>query len=335
MDVNCPDDYRDESVSSAVANTKDTIEYIKSLDPNYEVLSPTVTPRFAVTCSGSMMSALGRLAREEDLPIQTHVSENESEVEFVCGSFPESGSYTKVYDDHGLLTPRTILAHAVHLSEEELKLIKSRGTGLSHCPVSNSALGSGVARVRDWLDEGVNVGLGTDVSGGYSPSILEAARQALLVSRVLAQREGVDRYKLSVEEVLWFGTRGGARVVGLEGKVGAFEVGMEWDAVLVDLGCVVEVGVDREGGQVVVGDEQGLGLGCVDLFEWQEGWEDRVAKWVYAGDDRNNLGVWVRGRLVYERERGGVEKLVYASGGKGWSFLHICIYIILCCALLL
>lgn len=202
MDANCPDYYKDESVSTAVANTKATIEYIKSIDPSYEVVSPIVTPRFAVTCSGNMMSELGRLAKEEDIPIQTHVSENESEIKFVNASFPASGSYTKVYDDHGLLTPRTILAHAVHLSEEELKLIKFRGTGLSHCPVSNSALGSGMARVRDWVDEGVDVGLGTDVSGGYSPSILEAARQALLVSRVLAQREGVDCYKLDRKSVV-------------------------------------------------------------------------------------------------------------------------------------
>ena len=320
MDVNCPDYYHDESVSTAVANTKDTIEYIKSIDPNYEVVSPIVTPRFAVTCSGGMMSELGRLAKEQDIPIQTHVSENESETEFVNKSFPESGSYTKVYDDHGLLTSRTILAHGVHLSEEELTLIKSRGAGLSHCPVSNSALGSGVARVRDWVDQGVNVGLGTDISGGYSLSILEAARQALLVSRVLAQREGVERYKLSVAEVLWFATRGGARVVGLEEKVGGFEVGMEWDAVLVGLGSVDEVGevgLNKEGvdgEEVVRGDGEGLGMERVDLFAWQEDWEDRVAKWVYTGDERNNLGVWVRGRLVYEKERGGVERLVYGNG---------------------
>ncbi|KAF8453665.1 hypothetical protein BGX38DRAFT_1090368 [Terfezia claveryi] len=302
MDVNCPDYYGDESVSMAMANTKDTIEYIKSIDPDYRVVSPIVTPRFAVTCSGDMMSELGKLAKEENIPIQTHVSENEGEIEFVKKSFPKSGSYTKVYDDHGLLTPRTILSHAVHLSQEELKLIKSRRTGLSHCPISNSALGSGVARVRDWVDEGVNVGLGTDVSGGYSPSVLEAARQALLVSRVLAQREGVERYKLSVAEVLWFATRGGARVVGLEMKVGGFEVGMEWDAVLVGLGSVDGAG------------DQGLAIGGVDLFGWQGDWEDRVAKWVYAGDERNNLGVWVGGRLVYEKERKGVERLVRRNG---------------------
>ncbi|KAF8427761.1 hypothetical protein EV426DRAFT_682828 [Tirmania nivea] len=311
MDVNCPDYYKDESVLTAVANTKATIDYIKSIDPNYEVVSPIVTPRFAVTCSGDMMCELGKLANEEHIPIQTHISENESEIDFVSKSFPGSGSYTKVYDDYRLLTPRTILAHAVHISGAEIKLIKSRGAGLSHCPVSNSALGSGMAKVRDWVDGGVNVGLGTDVSAGYSPSILEAARQALLVSRVLAQRKGVERYKLSVEEVLWFGTRGGARVMGLEEKVGGFEVGMEWDAILVGLGYV-----DEAGGEVVAGDEEGLVVGGVDLFKWQNDWKDRVSKWVYAGDERNNLGVWVGGRLVYERERGTLERLLGRNGGK-------------------
>jgi len=192
-----------------------------------------------------------------------------------------------VYDNHGLLGPKTILAHAVHLSEEEVDLIKERDSKISHCPASNSAITSGTAKVRWLLNKGVEVGLGTDMSGGYSPSILEAVRQASLVSRHVAMG-GEEEAKLSIEEVLYLGTKGGAKVVGLGDKIGSFGVGMEWDAQLIGLGSV--------DGEMGFGDE-----GPVDIFGW-ENWEERIAKWVYNGDDRNTLAVWVKGRLVHERK---------------------------------
>lgn len=154
--------------------------------------------------------------------------------------------------------------------------------------------------MRELLDAGVGVGLGTDVSGGWSPSVLVAAREALGVSRVRTMAGWMDdggggkergkedgwreRVKLSVEECLFLATRGGARCLGLEGRVGGFEVGMCWDAQLVDLGP--EVGGDGVGGR-----------GGVALWGG-EGWEGRLAKWVFCGDERNTRGVWVRGRLV-------------------------------------
>ena len=199
--------------------------------------------------------------------------------------FPDHESYTHVYDNHGLLGPKTILAHAVHLSEEEVDLVKKRKSKISHCPASNSAITSGTAKVRNLLEKGIEVGLGTDMSGGYSPSILEAVRQASLVSRHVAM-SGDDNAKLSIEEVLYLGTKGGAKVVGLPDKIGSFGLGMEWDAQLIGLGSVES-------------DEKG-DTGPVDIFGW-ESWDERIAKWVYNGDDRNTLAVWVKGRLVHER----------------------------------
>jgi guanine deaminase len=233
----------------------------------------------------------------------------------VSDLFPECDSYASVYDHYGVLGPKTILAHAVHISESEADLIKDRGSGISHCPVSNSALTSGMARVRWMLDKGLNVGLGTDVSGGFSPSVLVAAREASCVSRCVAagtgqkeESKGDERDKLSVEEVLYLATRGGAKVVGMEGKIGGFEVGMQWDAQLVGLGApVMKKSEDGEDGMWEDGNEKLDGVGCaetgpVDIFGW-ETWQERVAKWVFNGDDRNTLKVWVRGRLVHERVR--------------------------------
>lgn len=301
MDNLGPDYYVDESADQSLKLTQESIEHIKAIDPSYALISPILTPRFAPACSVDAMTRLGALHRETGLPVQTHISENVNEVQLVRDMFPDCEHYAGVYDTYGLLTKKTILAHAIHLSNDEADLIACRGAKIAHCPCSNSALTSGEAYVRWLLNKRIALGLGTDMSGGYSPSILEAARQAALVSNHRAMPAGKwadlpaeerERAKLSVEEVLHLATRGGAEVVGLGDKIGGFEVGMQWDAQLIGLGVVDET-VDEED----VGDH-----GNVDVFGWEK-WDERVAKWLFNGDDRNVKKVWVRGRLVHERVR--------------------------------
>lgn len=322
----CTDYYRDLSPEDSLNATRATIEYIHTLDPKGNLVQPILTPRFAPTCSRSAMKALGNLAAEYQPPlhIQTHISENTNEVALVKELFPELSSYAAVYDEYHLLTPRTILAHAVHLSPEERSLIRQRDAKISHCPASNSALGSGICPVRNLLDDGIVVGLWTDVSGGYSPSILEAARQACLVSRILGHTAGFEksvgldahaksdasahgREKLSVEESLYLATRGGAAVVDMADDIGGFEVGMLWDAQLIELGCVVDqnhsplddclVQVNGRRNSVLKAGS----VGNVELFG-QETWDEKIHKWVWSGDDRNVKAVWVGGRLVHSRD---------------------------------
>ncbi|TKA61277.1 hypothetical protein B0A49_10471, partial [Cryomyces minteri] len=264
MDTLSPEYYRDESVEAAVRDSRACIAHVRQLDPRGELVTPVITPRFAPSCTTPCLRALGELHQETGAWCQTHISENAGEIAMVRELFPDSADYASVYDEAGLLTPKTILAHAVHLSEAERKLVKRRKAKVSHCPASNTALTSGCARVRELWDAGITVGLGTDVSGGYSASVLEAARQAIMVSRHVAMTEG-DGAKLSTEEVLYLATRGGAEVVGLEDKIGAFEVGMQWDAQLVGLG---EVAKGEEG---KIGED-----GPVDVFGWEQ-WEERVA----------------------------------------------------------
>ncbi|CAO2647948.1 Nn.00g088700.m01.CDS01 [Neocucurbitaria sp. VM-36] len=292
-----PEYYRDESTETSVRDSKASIDYIRSIDPEGEIVKPIVTPRFAPSCTSDCLSAIGQLAKETDSHIQTHISENKGEIALVQELFPQSKSYTDVYDTHGLLTPKTILAHAVHLSAEERKTILEHKSKISHCPASNTAITSGCAPIRELLNEGHTIGLGTDVSGGFHPSILENVRQAVWVSRHLALHTN-DATKLSTEEALYLATRGGAAVVGLEDKIGGFEVGKEWDAQLINLGTALE-----SGSQDATFDE-----GPVDVFGW-ESWPDKVEKWVYSGDDRNTIAVWVRGRLVH--------KTALYSGSKG------------------
>ncbi|KAI6369290.1 hypothetical protein MCOR25_004471 [Pyricularia grisea] len=315
MDQLSPDWYREESAEVSLQAARDSIAHISKIDPGFQTVKPIITPRFAPSCSVELLGALGRLHAETGLPVQTHISENKGEIELVremfCGGVNGSKcdivedvgeTYAGVYDRYGLLTDKTILAHAIHLSEAEASLISERGSKVSHCPCSNSSITSGAARVRWLLDKGIDVGLGTDVSGGYSPSILDAARQALLVSRHVALAGPGDccddSAKLSVEEVLYLATRGGAAVVGLEGRVGAFEVGFDWDAQLVALGSVGDDGM-QEGAASASGEDNHQSN--VDIFGW-ETWEERIAKWLFNGDDRNTKRVWVRGRLVHSRK---------------------------------
>ena len=304
-----PSYYRDHSLEFAMEETRAVIAHIKEMDPNNKLITSIVTPRFAPSCTRPLLSALGALASEKHLPIQTHISENPSEVELVHSLFPDLGSYADVYDSHQLLTSRTVLAHGVHLSSQERALIKRRGSKISHCPVSNTSLSSGLCPVRELLDSDIEVGLGTDVSGGYSSSVLVAAREASMVSRTLAAitpeskpnadpskpqapqtTTAKDHKKLSVEECLYLATRGGAKCLGLGDKIGAFEVGMEWDAQLIELSEA------SEDGQMAGQDE-----GLVEVWG-KETWSEKVAKWMFCGDDRNTKKVFVRGRLVHERK---------------------------------
>lgn len=286
-----PDYYRDESSETSYRDSKASIDYIRSIDPKGEIVQPIITPRFAPSCTSDCLTAMGLLAQETNTHIQTHLSENKGEIELVRALFPDSTSYTNVYDTHSLLTPKTILAHCVHLTPSERQTILLRKSKISHCPASNTAITSGCAPIRDLLNEGHTIGLGTDVSGGFNPSILENVRQAIWVSRHLALQTS-DAAKLSTEEALYLATRGGAAVVGLEDKVGGFEVGKEWDAQMISLGAVSEMG-SMDGT---------FEEGPVDVFGW-ETMQDKVEKWVYAGDDRNTVAVWVRGRLVHRTGR--------------------------------
>lgn len=312
-----PDYYRDESPQAAIEATLATIEHISSIDPKHEIVAPILTPRFAPSCTEAVMKELSKVQKSHNLLVQTHISENTNEVHLVSSLFPGTESYAHVYDQAGLLTSKMVLAHAVHLTDEEAKLIALRKSKIAHCPCSNSSLTSGAARVRWMWDKGIDVGLGTDVSGGYSPSILEASRQALLVSRQVAldqQGEEHDRSKLTVEEALYLATRGGAQCLGLEDKIGGFDIGMDWDAQLIGLGVVSDSGLrvgekeEEEVGQNGNGNSHdidniiinGSDQGNVDIFGW-ETWEDILAKWVYCGDDRNTKQVWVKGRLVHSR----------------------------------
>ena len=196
------------------------------------LVRPIITPRFVPSCSDKMLTALGEYATETGLPVQSHLSENRSEIDWVKELEPESTCYGDAYNRYGLFgqTP-TLMAHCCYTDGEEMELMKKNGVYVVHCPMSNSNLSSGMAPIRKFLNAGINVALGTDVSAGHHMSMLRVMQYAIQVSKLnYAQTKGEMPF-LSLSEVFYLATKGGGSFFG---KVGSFEPGYEFDALLVD-----------------------------------------------------------------------------------------------------
>ena len=159
MDIETPDGYYEPCAEDSIRDTHTLIHHIHDLDHSRNgLVQPILTPRFALSCSRDLLRRLKEFAASEPtLRIQTHISENPKEVVETLERFKEADSYAGVYDFYGLLGPTTILGHAVHLTKDEVELIKKRGAGIAHCPSSNFNLNSGIAPVGYFLDMGVKV----------------------------------------------------------------------------------------------------------------------------------------------------------------------------------
>jgi guanine deaminase len=226
MDRNAPEGLRD-TAQSAYDDSRALIERWHGRGR----LMYAITPRFAVTSTPEQLAAAGALCREyPDVYMQTHISENRDEIDLVMRLFPDRRDYMDVYDHYGLCRPRAILAHGVHLSEDEFACAHRTGSALSHCPTSNFFLGSGcfnIARATR-KERPVRVGLGTDIGGGTSFSILTTLNEAYKAAQM-------NRVSLSAGHAFYLATRGSARAMYIEDKVGSLAPGMEADIVVLDM----------------------------------------------------------------------------------------------------
>ena len=180
------------------------------------------------------MRGLGKLSAERDLRIQSHLSENQSEVAWVKELVPESTSYANAYelfDTMGSAELPTIMAHCVYSGEEEMSILKKPGAYIAHCADSNMNLTSGIAPIRKFMDAGIKVGLGTDVAAGSSMNMLKTMLITLQASKMYYRLVDTDVKPLSFEEVFYLATAGGGEYFG---KVGTFKDGYEFDAVVID-----------------------------------------------------------------------------------------------------
>jgi guanine deaminase len=286
MDRNAPDYIREQSAYDSLQETKECIAHIRGLnadDSTQEgLVKPVVTPRFAICCTDELLRGLGDIVQADDtLAMQTHFNEAQQEIDATKGLFPQfNGSEADLYESYGLLNKRSILAHCTIMTDYEKERLESLKCGIAHCPIANMTVGGGfmVAPIRDFLRRGIKVGLGTDSGGGWASQMLVVIRQAMIASNareVLSQ--GADK-ALSLEEVFYLATLGGARVLCLEEQIGNFQVGKEFDAIWVATTTGLQSAMTpREESDSLRG-----------LFE----------KYVMTGDDRNVAHVFVRGRRV-------------------------------------
>lgn len=201
-----------------------------------------VTPRFSLSTTDAMLEVCADLLAD-DIWFTSHINENLAEVAAVAGLFPDSLHYLDSYHRHGLVTERSVFAHNVHASDSELDLMSETGAWASHCPTSNSALGSGLFPLRRHVERGVGVALGSDVGAGTGLFIPKEALQAYFMQQLL----GADGLALSPVHLLYLATRAGARALGLDHRVGDFTPGKDFDAVWLrpSAGSTLAVNFDR------------------------------------------------------------------------------------------
>ncbi|MDJ0954983.1 MAG: guanine deaminase [Acidimicrobiia bacterium] len=235
----CPDYYRDDSVEAALSATARFIEYVRDHPDNRPgLVQAAVTPRFVPSCTDELLAGLGELARAEATLVQTHCSESDWAHGYGLDRYDRTD--TETYAEFGLLRRGTVLAHSNFITETDMGLIRDAGSAVAHCPLSNVYFANAVFPVRRALASGIHVGLGTDVSGGPSPSVFNAAANAVAVSRVLedgvdaavsAADRGVAGSRISFAEAFWLATTGGGEALGL--PIGLLEPGYQFDAIAV------------------------------------------------------------------------------------------------------
>jgi guanine deaminase len=269
MDRNAPD--------ALLENTHKSYEQSRELLlkwHNRGLLRYAITPRFAPTSTPELLHRAGDLKREfPDAYVHTHISENTNEVTWVHELFPEEAEYADVYDRYGLLGERTVLAHGVHLTEEELDLLARRGTRISHCPNSNLFLGSGLFRLHHTRNAGVIVGLGTDIGAGTTPSMFTAMADAYKVQQV-------QNVSLSPFELWYLATLGGARALSLDGESGSLEKGKSADFLVLNLHATPLISLRSDRASNI---------------------EDLLAGLIFMGDDRVVQTAMIAGREVMHR----------------------------------
>ena len=227
MDRNGPETLSN-TVEEAVNGTLRVLEHTASMP----LVSAIVTPRFVPSCTPEMMTALGRLANDNHLPVQSHLSENQSEIAWVKELEPESTCYGDAYRRYGMFgqTP-TLMAHCCYTEGEEFELMRKNHVFAVHCPTSNCNLGSGIAPIRRFMNAGIPVALGSDVSGGSGFSIFRVIHYTLQMSKMKWVHGGHKEAFLSLSETFWLATKSGGSFFG---KVGSFEPGYAFDALVID-----------------------------------------------------------------------------------------------------
>ena len=224
---------------SAEVSAHATIGWLNAVKDKYQNTKPILTPRFIPCCTDELMEKLREIQMAYGIPVQSHLSESKGEIEFVKFLRPGDPFYGDSYNDYDLFGKnddidtdvKTVMAHCVWSTEEEVELMHKNGVFVAHCPASNMNLTSGIAPIRKYLDRGLHIGLGSDIAGGHCDSIFRAITDAIQVSKMYFRMVDESTKPLVFSEAFYLATKGGGAFFG---NVGSFEEGYEFDAVVLD-----------------------------------------------------------------------------------------------------
>ena len=266
MDSNCPEELQDDA-ETGYTESKALIERWHGKGR----LGYAITPRFALTSSPEQLAAAGRLASEyPDVWVHTHLAENMDEVEEIARLFPDSRSYLDVYEQFDLVRQRAVFAHCLHMNDEDRGSMSAHGASAAFCPTSNLFLGSGLFDLPAFRKAGIRCGLGTDVGGGTSLSLLKTASEAYKVLHL-------QEHALPATRALYLATLGAAEALYLDDKIGNFEKGKEADFTVLDF----------EGSKLTARRTAAA-----------ETIEEKLFALMTLADDRNIAATWVYGEAV-------------------------------------
>ena len=255
-----------------------TFGWINAVKDKFTRTKPILTPRFIPCCTDKLMEELREIQMAYGIPVQSHLSESKGEIDFVKFLRPENDFYGDSYNEYDLFGKnddintdvKTVMAHCVWSTDEEVELMRKNGVFVAHCPASNMNLTSGIAPIRKYLDLGLNIGLGSDIAGGHSLSIFRAITDAIQVSKMYFRMVDETYKPLIFSEAFYLATKGGGSFFG---KVGSFEEGYEFDAVIMD--------------DAILTHPQDLNLA------------ERIERAVYLGlDEKSIIAKYVAGRKI-------------------------------------
>ena len=263
---------------SAEISAYTTFGWINAVKDKFKNTKPILTPRFIPCCTDKLMEELREIQMAYGIPVQSHLSESPGEIDFVKFLRPDNPFYGDSYNEYDLFGKnddintdvKTVMAHCVWSTDDEVELMRKNGVFVAHCPASNMNLTSGIAPIRKYLDLGLNIGLGSDVAGGHSDSIFRAITDAIQVSKMYFRMVDEAYRPLVFSEAFYLATKGGGAFFG---KVGSFDLGYEFDAVVMD--------------DSVIPHPQSLNLA------------ERMERAVYLGlDEKNITAKFVAGRKI-------------------------------------
>ena len=231
MDRNCPDFYSELTPENGAAETRRWLDLCEA--ESFERVFPILTPRFTPSVTDAYMEKLGEISRERGVAMQSHLSENLSEIEWVKALCPDAKHYADTYARYGLFGGecKTIMAHCIYCPEEEDVLMKQNHVFIAHCPTSNENVIAGISPAARYLRAGYEIGLGSDVAGGHTLDLFAVMASAVQVSKLRWRYVDQSERPLTIPETLYMATAGGGRFFG---KVGLFEKGYCFDAVVID-----------------------------------------------------------------------------------------------------